>query len=559
MPKEYEVGGTVYEFPDHYSDGQVQQILAKQGVIKSQPQAPQHWSQRLGLSNPIASGVVDAAEGAVSGLAGTVYQGGDMIRRGLGMDRIINQPDVQQAMSTPDSLAGRAGHFLEQAAEYAVPAGIATRATKGAGLVARMAGQGAASGATALVQSGGNPVAAGTAMVLGSAGPAIGPAAQAVTARIGKVNPTMAMVKALKPAATNTGFVAALDKAMPEIKAVEQEIGKPISGVRDLLEATKAAKERIWSQLEQIAGPQMQRGVDGTPIAEEMLRSIPAKVRLENPEQVARVVEAASQYRRTFTVQQLETLLQDTNAELQSYYGKYPGAQRAALRANPETAHTVAQAEKLRDLINKSLDSAGEGGAPAELKRRYGALRNIENEVYRRINVAERQAPESLSQQLTKTEAIGKLAKAGYKAARLDLLGAGADAAEAIASAKYSNYLKELNSTDSLVRRSFEQYTKMPQPIHYEPVAPRALLTEGAIRMPGAPDPSGVWAVPGQFAQREPIGNPSRLLPPASRGPIVTPPPADPSGIVSVTDAATAVGRDPKTGRMFRYYRSDPK
>src|SRR4030095_5222720 len=35
MPKEYEVRGTTYEFPDHYSDDQVQKILTEQGVIKA--------------------------------------------------------------------------------------------------------------------------------------------------------------------------------------------------------------------------------------------------------------------------------------------------------------------------------------------------------------------------------------------------------------------------------------------------------------------------------------------------------------------------------------------
>lgn len=523
----------------------------------SQP-APQHWSERLGLQNPIATGVVDAAEGAASGLASTVFQGGDMIRRGLGMERAIDKPEVQQAMSAPDSLMGKAGRLIEQGAEYAVPGGIAARATKGAGLLARMAGQGAASGTTALVQSGGSPAAAGMAVALGSGGTAVGPAFSAIAQKIGKVNPTEAMVKAIKPTATNGRFLSDLDRAMPEIKATEQELGKPIQSVRDLLEATRAAKDRVWSQYEQIAGPQAQRGVDGTPIADAILRSIPAKVRLESPQKVAEMVSLADKYRQTFTVQQLETLLQETNAELQGFHAKYPAMQRAALKSNPETAHTVAQADTIRDVIYKALDSAGEGAAPAELKRRYGALLNLENESLRRVNVAERQAPESLAQQLTKSEMAGKFAKAGLKAARLDIPGAMLDAGEAVAGARYANYLRQLNSTDSLVERAFAQYSKTPQPVPYVPFVPRALLESGSIRMPGAPDPSGVWAVPAQFAEREPITNPSRLLPAPSRPPIVTPPPADPSGAV-IVDAARGIARDPKTGRMFRYYTSAPK
>jgi hypothetical protein len=40
MPKQYEVGGTIYEFPDSYSDDQVTGILAKQGLIKRGAPAP---------------------------------------------------------------------------------------------------------------------------------------------------------------------------------------------------------------------------------------------------------------------------------------------------------------------------------------------------------------------------------------------------------------------------------------------------------------------------------------------------------------------------------------
>src|SRR3990172_13327504 len=58
---------------------------------------PTSWSQKLGLTDPRAKWPVDLAEGAVAGLASTVYQGGDLIRRAVGSERIINKPEVQQA------------------------------------------------------------------------------------------------------------------------------------------------------------------------------------------------------------------------------------------------------------------------------------------------------------------------------------------------------------------------------------------------------------------------------------------------------------------------------
>lgn len=106
-----------------------------------------------------ARALVDAAEGAFSGAASTMFQGGDLIRRGLGMERVIQNPDAQQMMRTPDSTAGKVGRLAEQTAELAIPMGEVNVATKALGAVPRIATRAAASGAIAGVQSGGDPYA----------------------------------------------------------------------------------------------------------------------------------------------------------------------------------------------------------------------------------------------------------------------------------------------------------------------------------------------------------------------------------------------------------------
>jgi len=94
-----------------------------QGAASSQGSSaqPASWSDRLGVVSPVARTAVDFGEGATSGLASTIFHGGDLIRRGLGMNRVINDPEVQQAMHAPDSTAGHAGKIAEQAAEYLAP------------------------------------------------------------------------------------------------------------------------------------------------------------------------------------------------------------------------------------------------------------------------------------------------------------------------------------------------------------------------------------------------------------------------------------------------------
>lgn len=176
MAKSYVVDGTEYRFPDEMNDQQVHDVLLKQGVIKPPP--AQHWSDTMGLQNPVARGVTDFAEGTVSGAASTVFHGGDMIRRALGMDRVINRPEVQQAITPPPSMAGKAGKFVEQGAEFMIPGGIAAKAGKALdlGLAGRMALEGAAAGGTTAVQTGGDPTATALGTVAGAAGPAVGEA-----------------------------------------------------------------------------------------------------------------------------------------------------------------------------------------------------------------------------------------------------------------------------------------------------------------------------------------------------------------------------------------------
>ena len=95
-------------------------------------------------------------------------------------------------------------------------------------------------------------------------------------------------------------------------------------------------------------------------------------------------------------------MLRDANAELDAFYAKYPRAQWATLQTNPETAATYAKAQALRNAVYSSLDNYGVGDAPREINKRYGNLLELEEELQRRKNVAARQQPQSLSEQVGK-------------------------------------------------------------------------------------------------------------------------------------------------------------
>lgn len=470
----------------------------------------QHPHARLGQQ------VIDAAKGVGAGAASTLFHGGDLIRRGLGMERVIERPEVQQAMTPPSSVGGNIGFYGEQAAEFGVPLARIAKVTKGLPILQRMAGEAAASAGVAGIQSGGDTTSMGVSAALGGALPVVtkgmGAAAAAANraaagAKEGGIGGAVAgavrfvapassksmIVQGLKPANRQVNFERALDQAIPEIKAAESVIGRPIKGLDDLLEATKAAKKRLMDQYRAMSGGKQAIGaqIDGTPVADAMVKSIPSKLKLENPAKAKALAEQADTYRRQFNLDDAEQLLLETNAELDSFYNQFPFAQRKTLASNPEAARLESQARALRDTIYKTLDAEGDGAAARELKRRYGSLMEVEQTAMRRSNVAKRQQPESLSEQIGTVRAAADAARGVWKVAQGDLSGA-ADIAAARAGRSTAKFMKEQQTTDALIRRAFENAKGSAFMAPVAPARPvRGLLERGSIPMGSGPDASG--------------------------------------------------------------------
>lgn len=490
--------------------------------------------------SPTLRGVRDVAGGVRAGLARTIYGGGDLIRRGLGMERVVDRPAVQAAMTPPESAMGQAGYLVEQAAEFAVPLTRMSRAMQSAGLLRRSVAEGAASAGVAGVQSGGEPsemMLAGTAgatlpFVARSAG-AVGRAAQraaagategglggAIAAGVRTVAPSeprTLLIQAIKPRAVRVNFARSLGLAMPELKAAEQTIGKPIASIDTLLDATTAAKQNLQQQLHVLRGTAQGLEIDGSGVAEAMTRSIPRKLALENPEAAQRLVASADVYRRRFSLDEMETILRETNAELDSLMAMFPRNRYAAITSNPAAAALDAQGKALRQAIDAGLDrmAAGGGTAAQALRRRYGALLEVEGEAIRRSNVAARQQPESLSEQIGAVRAAADMARGTWRVLHGDMTGA-ADIAAAHAGRSAGRAIKEAQTTDALIRRAFEDYTGTPSPV--------PMPTRRPVRGTLGPGPRVGVA-------------------------------AETSGGGGVR-ARSAVQRDPRTGRMRRVYLS---
>jgi len=289
--------------------------------------------------------------------------------------------------------------------------------------------------------------------------------------------PESLITRAVKPAKNNINWNKDVGTALPLMKSAEQQLGHPVTGIDDAIDAAQLAKKGIWQQYQSRLGAAGQMGatVDGNQIADAMVNSIDKRTALQNPGLVDKVKAIADTYRRPLPLNDAEDFLQSANKDLNTYYTKNKVGQQVAMN-DPEISSTVAEANALRNALYSKLEQVSGPGA-AQLKQAYGSLTNMEKELYGRQLVAARQAPESLSEQLSTVAGAGKIAKGVLTASPGDVL----EGAQNIA---VSRALKARNSSDAMISRAFQKVQPAtPFPI---PASPRfaGLLERGPIQMP---------------------------------------------------------------------------
>jgi hypothetical protein len=273
--------------------------------------------------------------------------------------------------------------------------------------------------------------------------------------------PESLVTRAAKPGNKNIRWEADLKTALPEMKAAEAELGHPVQNLEDAVQVAGTAKKALWKQYEDILRTAQESGglddygrprkagssvIDGNQIADAMTSSVDRRTATLRPELVERVKKIADTYRRPLDVSEAEDFLQSANNELHSYYAKNKVGRRAAA-ADPETAALVAEAETLRSALYSKLDELGPGAK--ELKRTYGALTNVEEVLVNRKNVAARQQPESLQEQLSMVRGAGKIAKGV-------LTGSPGDVIEGTENIAVSRAIKARNTSDAMLQRAFK-------------------------------------------------------------------------------------------------------
>jgi hypothetical protein len=376
---------------------------------------------------------------------------------------------------------------------------------------------GAAAGPAGRVASGAAEKVAGAAERIGeraqmaAAGAkegGIGGAVSSVIRNVAPIEPEALMMKAVRPRSSQVNFEAKLPAAMEEAKVSEQAMGKPITNFETLVEAIDLAKKRVRARYDEMAGPLREQGItlDLTPAADKMMAAIPETLRLENPAAAARIAKTADLYRRRVPLEAAEQYLKEANAQLESFYAKFPGSQRKALEASPEAAIPNARAQGLREAIYGELDrGTGEAGA---VQRRYGSLMALEEEALRQLNVSKRLKEQSLAEQISTPRAYFDMVKGGVKALSGNPAGL-ADALGGYAMREASRFMKEQGTAEAMIRRAFEGYRpRRPADL---PNVPQ--IERGAIVRPAA-ETSGITESPPWMPQSYPVSE-RRGLPPA--------------------------------------------
>lgn len=211
------------------------QVLAKHPEYGDLPRTPAKAADAPGHS--LLTDAKDVVGGVRAGVANTVFGGGDLIRRTLGMDRVIDTPEVKALTTPPNSTAGKIGYHGEQIGEFFAPTGLIGKAGK----VAEVA----KAGLLTLAQTGGNVADAGVSAGLAAAVPVAGAVlSKGRQALSGALESSAQKTMAQALGATKEWAKAEAAKLAPQM--LERGVG---GSRKAMLEMAKATAQRVGGEL----------------------------------------------------------------------------------------------------------------------------------------------------------------------------------------------------------------------------------------------------------------------------------------------------------------------
>jgi hypothetical protein len=234
-------------------------------------------------------------------------------------------------------------------------------------------------------------------------------------------------MRGFKPGKRNNRFLDDFQRAAPHMQA--DPAFASANNVKDQVEALDDVRKNWWQQQVQ---PLVDRNatvpLGGIHIRNSISAQIPESMKKFHPEQAADIEKFANEFMPgqvfNLNIKDAERDLEYFNAQLGATgYWTKPASERAAmLKTNPDVIKASAASDAIRDELYNKLNTLEPGTDMQELKKTYGSLRNVQNELQGRVNVEGRQAPTSLKELVGLTAGIATGGLHGAMAAAVPMI-----------------------------------------------------------------------------------------------------------------------------------------
>ena len=355
---------------------------------------------------------------------------------------------------------------------------------------------------------------------------------------------TLQLKQALPPSKSTPYTDAQFHQAMPYLDLEHAQ--EPITSVQGLRDAADTAVKGIEGHITALVQANPTDTIKTNPLA-----AVKAKLsKSVRGDALAAGLKELDDLKldQPITVADADRIRKQLNAENTAILKKNSYDVATARAADPGFAAREAAAQSLRTGIYDALDARGAQGVQ-QLRQDEGAVIALRNAAERQIYAGDKTVGGTAQNSLTrKGAALAIRATPGIPAVVADPV------ARLIAPANLTR--------DALVEKAFAN--RVPAPA---PKVPLLAPPTAATAPPVAPTAPPTAATAPPVAPTAPTGLPPAGLPPklpagalpAYRQPIITPPPADTSGVVQAGPAAKGMTvRDPKTGQWKTVYTSEP-
>lgn len=249
--------------------------------------------------------------------------------------------------------------------------------------------------------------------------------------------------RAGKPGKWNTRWEEDWSRALPKLADRYKEIkGKGVEGVAD---AALDASNDVWNnEVKPLIQSHEKDLKDAQPVADAIRKRITPSLTKLSPAKAKAMEEFANLYagpgpKSQMNIGEMENDIEHLNADLSSngWWKKSAPEREAAVKSGQEDGMKALAADELRNQVYDHIESfKGPNGEPSpirDLKKTYGALRNVEHEFRGQVNVQDRQSAVSLKKLIGATTGAAVGGPAGAAAAAIPIIDAWKNSPDAMA------------------------------------------------------------------------------------------------------------------------------